>query len=171
MPRESETKLRRLAEWVSPDVSTEALVLGILMVAALLVAESVRSETYPDTAGGVALLLALYWLSRSYAAAFEDRLGEGRRWDLSVLVGGMRRSLGILRGGLVPLLVLLVCWGLGLSLSTGVAAAIISAAVTLVLMEVAAGIRASEGAVGILVDTLVGATLGLGIFALKVVLH
>ncbi|HXW34023.1 MAG TPA: hypothetical protein VEJ87_05545 [Acidimicrobiales bacterium] len=164
-------RIRKAAEWISPEVNAEGLVLGTLMIASLLAAESVRSETYPDTASAVTILLVLYWLSRSYADALEIRIEGELRWTPQIFFGSLRRQLAILRGGLVPLICLLLCWAGGVSLNTGVAIAILSAGATLVVLEAAAGIRSSEGTMGILADILVGALLGLGVFVLKVVLH
>ena len=46
-----------------------ATVYGLVSVGILLAVESDHGETYPDAVGSVALALAIYWLSHSYADA------------------------------------------------------------------------------------------------------
>ena len=74
-------------------------------------------------------------------------------------------------GAAIPLLVLLLAWLIGAPQSSGVTAALWSVVVSLVLLELIAGLRARLGPWELALDIAVGAGLGLAILALKIVLH
>ena len=69
------------------------------------------------------------------------------------------------------MLALLVDWAFGVSLDTAVLTAVITSAVVIVLLELAAGLRAKQSGLELVVQTLFGAMLGVLIIALRLVLH
>jgi len=165
------TRFRRLTRWVGPDPNTRGIVLGILTIGALLAAEGTRNDTYFDTGVAVTILLVMYWLGHGYATALGLRLEEGEPWAFGSTLHALRREVTILLGGIVPLGTLLVCWAAGFSLNTGVVAAIIASAATIVALEIAAGMRASLRPAEIAADTVFGAVLGVGLLVVKIILH
>jgi hypothetical protein len=163
--------LNRLVHWAGPDPNTRGIVLGLLTIGALLAAEGTRNDTYIETTVAVSILLVMYWLGHGYATALGQRIEEGEPWELSSTLSALRREVTILVGGIVPLGTLLVCWSAGFSLNTGVLAAIIASAVAIVALEVVAGMRASRRPTEILADATFGATLGVGLLVVKIILH
>jgi hypothetical protein len=163
--------LRRTLLWAAPADNVRGVVLGTLTIGALLAAEGTRNDTYEETAGAVALLLVMYWISHGYSTALGDRIEEGRAWSAGSTLEAMRREFSILRGGLVPLVTLIVCWVSGVSLGTGVVVAIVATGATIIVLEVMAGVRASLGVTEIVADTVLGAMLGVGLLAVKIILH
>ncbi|HET6811237.1 MAG TPA: hypothetical protein VFH50_09530 [Acidimicrobiales bacterium] len=160
-----------LAEILEPEENPAGVIYGTIATGALLAAEASRRETLEEAAASVALTLALFWLAHGYAHSLGERLGSGEGWSLGRLVSSLRHEVAILRGSVIPLVVLLLARAAGASTSGAVGAALISAAVLLFVLELIAGVRSRQSARGVMIQVLIGAVLALGILALKVVLH
>jgi hypothetical protein len=162
----------REATTISPmDDNPAGAVYGTIAVAALLAAESARQETYPETVAAVVITLALYWLAHSYAEFTGERLRTGDRLTLAGLSRKMARELTILIGAAVPLLVLLISWVGGASLSTAVNAAIWTSAAMIAIIELIIGLRSDLAGRELGAHVGLGVLLGLAVVALRVVLH
>ena len=146
-------------------------VLGLFVVSVLLAAENAKSETYGETVGAVVLALFLYWLMVSYTRFTASRIEHGERLTMRGLAREMWLDLPLLTGAALPLLVVAICWAAGVSLSLGIRLALWIDAALIVLVEIIAGLRAPLKRHELVMQTLFGATLGLGVLALRVVLH
>jgi hypothetical protein len=147
------------------------LVYGTILVATLLSAESAARETYIRTVLAVLVTLAGYWLTLAYARFTGDRLEHKGHFSFSDLVDAAREELTVLLGAAIPLDVLLVFWLGGTSLDTAVTAAVYTAAITLVVIEVVIGVRADLKGRQLVLQSAVGAALGLMIIGIRVLLH
>jgi hypothetical protein len=147
------------------------VVYGIIVIGALLAAESGRHESYLDTVGSTVIAAALYWLAHAYAGVLGRRLDAHERLSAGALGRALARDWAIVRGAALPLLALAIAWASGAALSTGVTAALWSAIASLVAFELIAGIRSHAGARALALETGVGATMGLAILALKILLR
>jgi hypothetical protein len=154
-----------------PDSNPAGVVYGILTIGALLAAESDRHESYPEALGSAAVALALYWLAHSYADLLGDRLAHQRHLSLSALWHTILHDRAIARGAGVPLLALLICWAIGATQATAITAALWTSIASLVVFEILAGLRARVKPAELVLEGCVGATMGLAIFALKIILH
>ena len=163
--------LRRAADLIVPEENPGGVVYGVIVIGALLAAESDRRETYLEAVGSAVIAAALYWLAHSYAKVIGRRLSEGERLTTRGLWRALVHDWAIVRGAAIPILALLVAWATGVAQETGVTAALWSSAVSLVALEVAAGIRSDATAAELMVEAGVGIVMGLAILALKVVLH
>jgi hypothetical protein len=166
----------RLLARLVPDTNPGGAVYGMLTIGALLAAESGLRDTYIETLGSTLVILALYWLAHSYAELLGHRLTTGERLTTSGLWRALQRDWAIVRGGAVPLLALLVCWIAGVKQETAVTAALWSTAVSLLAFELLAGLRGERAHTRAarrerLLEACVGAALGLGVLALRVILH
>jgi hypothetical protein len=154
-----------------PEVNPGGAVYGIITIGALLAAESGAHETYPETVGSAALATMLYWFAHSYADVLglrlseEQSIGGGRLWQTFV------RDWAIVRGASVPLLALLVAWAAGAEQATALTVGVWAAVASLIAFEVAAGIRSQAKPAELVLEVLVGATMGLAILALRALLH
>ena len=160
-----------VAEIVEPEENPAGVVYGTLASGALLAAEATRRETLEEAAGAVALTLALFWLAHGYARSVGQRLESGEEWSPARLAASLRHEVTILRGSILPLVVLLMARAAGASTHAAVTAALVSASVLLFLLELIAGVRTGQSPPRVVLQTLIGAVLGLGILVLKVVLH
>ena len=107
----------------------------MILIGALLAAESGLHDSYSATVASVAIGPSpSYWLAHSYAAMLGRRLSERGRLSLGALVQALAREWAIVRGALIPLLALLVCWAAGASQATGIAVAIWAAVVALIML-------------------------------------
>jgi len=147
------------------------LTYGTISVAALLAAESARTETYPKTVGAVAIMMVLYWIAHSYSEFTAERMQEHEAFTYRGLLMSATRELTVLIGAAIPFSALLVCWISGASLTVAVAAASWAAAVIVIATEVAIGRRAQLKGREMARQTAVGVFLGLLIVALRVLLH
>ena len=160
-----------MAAWIVPERNPGGTVYGALIVAALLAAEGGRHETYAGTVAAAVIATMLSWLAHSYAVVLGDRLEGGKRIGGFELVRALMRERALLRGTVIPMAVLLVFWAAGRSQTAGVSAAIWSVIVSLFLYEMIAAVRSKATPREFALDVCVGLTLGIGILALKIVLH
>jgi hypothetical protein len=147
------------------------IVYGALIIGALLDAESARSATYGDTVGGVVISLILLWLAHAYAASTAWRLKRRERLEATAVGEALVHEVSILVGGAPSLLAVLIAWAVGAALSSAVTAAVWTSAGVIVVVEVAAGISAQLPRRAFAVQLTFGVLLGIGLIALKSVLH
>jgi hypothetical protein len=151
--------------------SLGGLIYGTISVAALLAAESARSETYPKTVGAVGIMMILYWIAHSYAEFTEERVADHKPFTLNGLLLMATRELTVLIGAAFPFTALLACWLFGASLSTAVALASWTSAGIVIATEVVLGLRAELEGRELVAQTAVGVLLGFLIVAMRVLLH
>lgn len=161
----------RAAERLIPEENPSGVIYGIIVIAALLAAESGRHETYLDTVASAAIAAALYWLAHAYAALLGRRLALQQRLTAGALARALVHDWSIVRGATLPLLVLAIAWITGAAQQTAVTAALWSAIASLVVFELVAGVRARASARELAFEACVGAAMGVAILALKIVLH
>jgi hypothetical protein len=154
-----------------PERNPARLVYGVLAIGAVLAAESGSHENYLDTAGSAMIAILLYWLAHAYADVLTYRLQSHARLRLAVLGRALRDEAAILLGAVPGLLALLLCWTFGVALASGVEAALWTTVASLIAFELLAGIRARATPRELAFEAAIGATMGLAIIALKVLLH
>jgi hypothetical protein len=160
-----------LLAWVLPGTNPAGAIYGMIAIGALLAAESGLRDTFLETLASALIALALYWLAHAYA----DMLGQRLENRAQLTAAGLGRTLlhdwTIIRGGAVPLLVLVACWAAGTSQETAITIDLWVTAGNLLTFELLAGLRARSRPAEFLLEGCVGATMGLGILALRVILH
>jgi hypothetical protein len=154
-----------------PPENPSGIVYGVLVIGALLAAESGSHETYVDTIGSAAIAAAVYWLAHSYAAVLGRRLRMRERLTARALWRALAHDWALIRGASIPLLVLIVAWAAGAAQATAVDAALWSVVASLIGFELIAGIRSRATPGELALEIGVGGVLGLGILALKILLH
>jgi hypothetical protein len=156
---------------VVPAENASGVVYGIIVIGALLAAESGRHETYLDTIVSTLIAAALYWLAHAYSNALGARLEQQERLSTSTLAQALAHDWAIMCGAALPLLVLALAWAAGAPLQSAVTAALWSTIASLVVFELFAGIRSSATPRELALDVCVGGAMGVGILLLKIVLH
>lgn len=162
---------RSLLEAVLPSENPAGVIYGLLVIGALLAAESALNEKYIDTVGSALIVVALYWLGHAYATVVASRIATGERLSARALRRALAHDAALVRGATVPIVVLLVCYLIGASQSTAVAAAVWSTVACLVLFELLAGLRSSSTLGELVLGVGVGLTMGVGILGLRIILH
>ena len=145
-------------------------VLGLFVVGMLLAAEDAKSDTYGEAVGAVVLALFLFWLTVSYTRFAGWRIEQGKRVTARGLGQQMWGSLSVLSGAALPLLVVVICWAAGVGLGLAIKVALGIDAALILLVEILAGVQASLTRHELVMQALLGATLGLGVLALRLVL-
>lgn len=161
----------RAVERIVPEENPSGVIYGILVVGALLAAESGRHESHLDTVASTAIAAALYWLAHAYAELLGRRLAQHERLTARALARALRHDWAIMRGAALPLAALAIGWAAGAALQTSVTAALWSAIASLVAFELLAGVRSRAGPRELALEGCVGAAMGIAILALKIVLH
>ncbi|MFI5005478.1 MAG: hypothetical protein ACHQE6_10745 [Solirubrobacterales bacterium] len=163
----------RALDWALPGDNPAGAVYGTITVGALLAAESSLRETYPETIGSVVVALLVYWLAHSYAELLGRRLESHEPLTLRGLGWALGRDWAIVRGAGAPVLALLVGWAVGANQETAVTVALWICAGSLVAFELLAGLRMRTRArpAELLLQLCVGATMGVGVIVLRVILH
>jgi hypothetical protein len=86
-------------------------------------------------------------------------------WSLAI------EELALLKGAVLPLAALVISWIAGASLATAIVATLATCAGTLVATEVLVDLHAPGGPVALSLRIVAGASLGLAVLALYVILH
>jgi hypothetical protein len=162
---------KRALEWVLPGENPAGTVYGTITLGALLAAEDGLHDTYAETVGSVVLALLLYWLAHSYAELLGQRLATGGRLTARALGQALGRDWAIVRGTAAPLLALVASWAVGADQQTAVTVALWTCAASLVAFELLAGLRARARPGELALEVCVGAAMGLGVIALRAILH
>jgi hypothetical protein len=160
-----------MVDWLLPRESTDRVVYGVILVGALLAAESGLHDTYGDTILSAVIATSIYWLAHAYAHVLARRLTTLERLTVGALLGGLAREAALLRGAAIPLLVLVIAWLGGVGVESAVTAALWGSVASLICLELVAAQRNPATLPERALELGVGVTLGLGIVALKVVLH
>jgi hypothetical protein len=163
--------LGRAATWVVPAENPARAIYGLLAIGAVLAAESGRHEGYVDTVLSAAITACGYWLLHSYARALGLRFVQRTRLTVGALKQALRHESAVLRGAAVPLAALLIAWGAGAAQETAVSIALWSVVVSLIVVELLAGIRARSSPGELVLETGVGVVLGISVLLLRILLH
>ena len=147
------------------------MAFGVITVGALMAAESGRHETYFDALASAVIATLLYWLAHAYAELLGRRLDTGERLTVSALARALAHDWAIVRGAAIPLLALVVAWLAGAGRESAVTAALRTAVVTVVVLELLAGIRARSSPAEFVLKGAVGVTMGVAILAVKGILR
>lgn len=161
----------RLAGLIVPERNPAGTVYGLVTVGALLAAESGLHDTYPETVGSAALAMLLYWFAHSYSDVLGLRLADREGFSWGVLWHIFSRDWSIAKGAGIPLLVLLLAWAAGVAQATALTAAVWSTVASLVVFELAAGVRSRARPLELVLEALVGAGMGSAILLLRALLH
>jgi hypothetical protein len=161
----------KVSEWLVPERNPAGAVYGIITIGALLAAETGLRETYAETVGSVSIAVVLYWFAHSYADVLGLRLTEERQLTWAELWHTFVQDWSIVRGASAPLLALLVAWVAGAEQTTAVTAGVWTAVGSLIAFELAAGMRSKAKPAELVLEVVVGATMGLAILALRALLH
>jgi hypothetical protein len=159
------------ADWLVPSENPAGAVYGVIVIGALLAAESGRHEGYPDTIASAVIAAGLYWLAHAYAGVLGRRLTHGGHLTPAALGRALVRDWALVRGAAIPLLALLVAWSAGAHQETAVTAALWSAIASLVVFELIAGIRSRATPAELVLEVGVGLAMGMAILLLKIILH
>jgi hypothetical protein len=158
-----------VAGWLGPE-NPERVVYGVILIAALLAAESGLHDSYLDTIASAAIGLGTYWLAHSYATVLARRFAAPERLSARTVGRALVHEWAIVRGAAIPLAAVVISWASGASQETAVTVAVWSAVATIVVLEVLAGVHAHATTGELIVEAGVGVVLGLAILALKALL-
>ena len=163
----------RVLKWIEPETNPRNTIYGTLAAGLVIAAEDPRTETYVRVVTATVTAVAIYWLAHGYADWVGHRLADGDRTgdSSSGLVAALRREWPLAEGAAIPFATLLVSWAVGAPLTTGVPAAVWSAAAALVLFETTAALRRRLPARQLLTNAGVGLALGGALLGIKLLLH
>ena len=154
-----------------PAENPGGAVYGMLGTGALLAAESGLHDTYLDALASAGLAALLYWLVHAYSGLLGRRLAADERLTPAALGRALARDLAIVRGAALPLCALAIAWAGGASQPAGVSAAVWTAVVGLVVLELLAAVRVRASGRELAVEIAVGVAMGLAVLALRAVVH
>jgi hypothetical protein len=163
--------LDRFADFlVGPENPGESI-YGLIVIGALLAAESGRHETYLLTIASTTIAAAIYWLAHAYSKVLGRRLIRRQRLTARTVWDALIHDWPLMVGASVPLFVLLIGALVGLPQEDAVSAAIYTVVGCLIGFELLAGLRAKAAPGELLIELSIGAAMGLAIMTLKIVLH
>ena len=136
-----ERACRRAVDWVAPGDNPSGVIYGVIVIGALLAAESASHESYLDTVGSALIATCLYWFAHAYASLLGRRLTTQERLTAGGLWGSLSHDWALVRGATIPLLALVCGWLAGASQQTSVTAALWTCVAWLIALELVAGLR------------------------------
>jgi hypothetical protein len=139
-----------------------------MMIGVLLAAEDARRETYGETIAATVVVLALYWLTHLYTYVLGLRLRTKQPLGRALIWRSVIHEFPVIEGAVTPLV---VAWATGASVVSGVKGAVFATALSIVVLEVAAGLLARPRGPRLWFRAAAGALSGLGVVAVKVTLH
>lgn len=77
----------------------------------------------------------------------------------------------VVLGAGVPLIVVLICWAIGVPLANGIKAAVWASAAMILVYELVAGVRSGLSGSELVVQATLGAVLGVLLIVLRILLH
>jgi hypothetical protein len=154
-----------------PGVDPGGILYGVLSVATVIAAEGTRQETFAKLVAASIVTMVVYWIAHAYGRHWALRLHKAPDWSLKEIAVSLRFESSILMGAILPIAVLVITWIAGLGLETAVTAVLWTAAVEIVTLEVVPALRHHLRPKDLLVQTAVGVILGIGILALRLLLH
>lgn len=157
--------------WLLPVRNPANAVYGTVTAGALLAAEGGLRETYLETVGSLTLAIVLYWFAHSYADVLGLRLSKRGALTWGELWHTFVQDWAIVRGAAAPVLAVVVAWAAGAQQTVAVTAGVWAAVASLIAFELAAGLRSKAKAPEMALQVTAGATLGIGILALRALLH
>lgn len=163
--------LARAADWIVPLENPSGVVYGVIVIGALLAAESGRHESYLDTVASALIAAGLYWLAHAYSTVLGRRLSNNERLTASGLLAALGHDWALVRGAAIPLVALLFAGALGATQQAAVTVGLWSAIASLVIFELVAGIRSRARPAELALEVGVGLAMGTAILVLKIVLH
>jgi hypothetical protein len=166
-------RVRRAAAWLAAVAAdnAEGAVYGVLLIGVLLATENTRHETYGETMAAVAVVVALYWVTRLYTHLLGVRLRTKEPLGPTLIWRSAVHELPVIEGAVTQMIVLVVAWAMGASLTSGVNATIAASAISMVVLEIAAGWRTEPRRAVIWLRVALGVVMGLAVVAVKLVLH
>jgi len=150
-----------------PEGNPTGVVYGIILVGALMAAESGHHESYLDMIASAVVATVAYWLLHAYSSVLGTRLATGGSLNVRALWMSLVSEWAIVKGAAIPMIALLLAWATGAAQETAVTAALWSAVAGIVAFELAAGIRSHASAGELALQVGVGATMGIAILALR----
>lgn len=144
---------------------------GVLAVATVIAAESTRRESFGKLLAASVVTMALYWVAHAYAHHWGSRVGRAREWTMGEIATSLGHEASILVGAALPAAVLVIAWVAGVGIRTAVTAVLWTAGIEVVALEIGVGLRHRLGASDMLVQTLIGVAMGVGILGVRVLLH
>jgi len=163
--------IHRAARRIVPTENPARVVYGIVVVGALLAAESGTHESHLDTILSALLAVAVYWLAHAYSSVLGRRLATPGRLTMGMLWRALRHEWAIVEGSAIPLVALVIAWGAGASQETAINVALWTTVAALVAFELAAAVRSDASPGELALDVSVGLAMGLAIIAMKVLLQ
>lgn len=166
-------RVRRATGWLASVAAenAEGAVYGVLLIGVLLATEDTHHETYGETIAAMSIVIVLYWLSRLYTHLLGVRLRTKELLGRTLIWRSAVHELPVIEGAVTQMIVLLVAWATGVSLTGGVNATIAATVISMVVLEIAAGWRAEPRPAAIWLRVALGVLMGLAVVAVKVVLH
>jgi hypothetical protein len=146
---------------------TAAGIYGIIVSAAVLVTAHAETAAALDII--VIVTLTIYWAAERYARIVAERIHEGHRPQWAAVRAQLTSGWEIMSASLLPLLVLLVARAAGADLTGAALAALVCSTLLLCLAgwRMGAALQTGER----VVSTLVAGMFGVGMIALKILLH
>jgi hypothetical protein len=156
---------------VLPTENPTGVIYGVIVIGALMAAESGLHETYPEAVGSTVIAACTYWLADSYASVLGRRLTVQAALTPGALSRALASNWAVMRGAAIPLLVIVLGWIFGAGQQAAVNAALWSVVASLVAFELLAGIRSRATPGELALEVGAGAAMGIGVLAMKIVLH
>lgn len=160
-----------MLELLTPRENPARAIYGVIMIGALMAAESGSHETYVEALVSAAIASLIYWLAHAYAELLTRRLRDHTRLSARGLGRALAHERALLAGAALPMVALVIAGLAGAGPEAAVTAGLWTSIAAIAALEALAGVRAGASRGELALEVSVGLALGAAIFALKLVLH
>jgi len=161
----------RTANRLEPSGDPSGVIYGTIVAGSVIALLSRHTATAERLSFEVLGTLLVYWLAHGYCRALSQRYVHGTRLRSAEVGSALAHELGILKGGVAPVAVMVVAKLAGAELETAVWIALWTTVVLLFLAGIVAGIRSGARGPELALDGVVGGLFGLALVLLKATLH
>ena len=161
----------RTASRIEPSGDPTGVIYGTIVAGSVIALLSRHTETAERLGLEVLGTLLVYWLAHGYCEALSERYVHGTRLRPAEVGHALVHELGILKGGVAPVAVLVVAKLSGAEYETAVWIAMGTTVVLLFLAGIVAGIRSGARGPELALDGVIGGLFGLALVLLKAGLH
>jgi hypothetical protein len=163
--------LSRTADRLEPTGDPRGVIYGTIVAGSVIAIASQHLESVERLGLDVFITLVVYWLAHAYCEVLWQRYAHGARLRHSEIRRALWHELGILKGGVAPLAVMLAFRVTGAEFETAVWSALWTCVVLLFMTGLIAGVRSGARGLELVLGASIGGMFGLVLVLFKAGLH
>jgi hypothetical protein len=156
---------------LNPVAEDGHILYGTVVSGSVMAIASQHTESTERIGLEVFGTLVVYWLAHAYCQALWERYAHGTRLRPGEVTAALVHEIGILKGGVAPIAVMLAARLTGAEFGTAVWLGLWTTVLLLFVTGLVAGLRSGARGTELVVDGVIGGLFGLVLVLFKATLH